>query len=195
MAQTGKGELSTPAMKKYIQYCKTRCKPVLTEAAGKVLTSSYVKIRDDVRQRSVPVSQQTAENTQSPIPITVRQLEALVRVSESLAKARLDSKVKVDDANEALRLFRVSTMTANSADQNLSDLSLLVATNGEDVRSVQQLVTSRLAVGKMVNKQNLVEEASALGYNASIVVRVLTAMVMRGEVVETNQGRLIKRVK
>ena len=45
VAQSGNGELSVAAMKKYVQYCKAKCKPVLTEAAGKVLTSSYVKIR------------------------------------------------------------------------------------------------------------------------------------------------------
>lgn len=179
------------AMKKYVQYCKAKCKPVLTEAAGKVLTSSYVKIRDDVRQ----VSHGRNEDSQSPIPITVRQLEALVRVSESLAKLRLDTKVKVDDVNEALRLFRVSTMTANSADQNLSDLSVLRSANGENVQRVQQILTSRLAIGKVINKQSLVDEALGLGYNAATVVRVLSAMVMRGELIEKNQGRLIKRVK
>ena len=56
VAATGAGELEVPAMKKFIQYCKAKCKPVLSEEAGQVLTSSYVKIRDDVRKKSLPVS-------------------------------------------------------------------------------------------------------------------------------------------
>ena len=56
IAATGAGELEVPAMKKYIQYCKAKCKPVLSEEAGQVLTSSYVKIRDDVRKKSLAVS-------------------------------------------------------------------------------------------------------------------------------------------
>lgn len=51
----------------------------------------------------------------NPIPITVRQLEAIIRMSESLAKMRLlpfASEVQVD---EALRLFQVSTISAASA--------------------------------------------------------------------------------
>lgn len=175
-------------MKKYIQYCKTKCKPVLTEAAGKVLTSSYVKIRDDMRQ----ASHTGVENSQSPIPITVRQLEALVRVSESLAKIRLDSKVKVDDVNEALRLFRVSTMAASSTDQ---DVTLLANASGENTRRIQQVLSSRLTIGRIMNKHSLIEEALGLGYNSSIVVRVLNAMVMRGELIESNQGKLIRRIK
>lgn len=56
VATTGVGELDVPAMKKYIQYCKARCAPRLSEQAGDVLASSYVKIRDDVRKRSIDVS-------------------------------------------------------------------------------------------------------------------------------------------
>lgn len=56
VATTGVGELDIPAMKKYVQYCKTRCAPRLSEQAGDVLASSYVKIRDDVRKRSIDVS-------------------------------------------------------------------------------------------------------------------------------------------
>eukprot|EP00970_Alexandrium_tamarense_P002380 scaffold344_cov189-Alexandrium_tamarense.AAC.5 len=112
VATTGAGELDVPTMKKYIQYCKAKCAPRLSDEAGDILASSYVKIRDDVRKRTMDSGQ-----AQAAIPITVRQLEALVRVSESLAKMRLDSQVQSEDIAEALRLFKVSTMTANSTDQ------------------------------------------------------------------------------
>jgi DNA replication licensing factor MCM5 len=59
VATSGQGELELPAMKKFIQYCKAKCKPVLSEEAGQVLTSSYVKIRDDVRKKSLEVSGHT----------------------------------------------------------------------------------------------------------------------------------------
>ena len=132
------------------------------------------------------------------IPITVRQLEALVRLSESLAKVRLDSEVRIEDVNEALRLFRVSTMAANAADQNMGENSVLGAAsnaNRDDMDRTQGFLRSRLTIGSMVNKQKLVEEASGQGYNALMVARVLAVMSMRGEVTERNQGRLLKRIK
>lgn len=46
------------------------------------------------------------------IPITVRQLEAIVRMSESLAKMRLAAFASEADVDEALRLFQVSTLDA-----------------------------------------------------------------------------------
>jgi DNA replication licensing factor MCM5 len=194
VATTGMGELDVPSMKKYIQYCKAKCKPVLSEEAGQVLTSSYVKIRDDVRKQAI--QSQGNEDAQSVIPITVRQLEALVRLSESLAKTRLDSEVRIEDVNEALRLFRVSTMAASAADQNMGDKSLLSgSTNREDIDRAQGFLRSRLAIGSMVNKQKLIEEASGQGYNVMVIARVISVMAARGELMERNQGRLLKRVK
>ena len=201
VATTGQGELNVPSMKKYIQYCKSRCKPVLSEEAGQVLTSSYVKIRDDVRKATL---QSQGEDAQATIPITVRQLEALVRISESLAKLRLDSEVRIEDVNEALRLFRVSTMAANSADQingsgplgaGSSILGAAGAGNREEFDRAQGFLRVRLAIGRTVNKQKLIEEGSGQGYNFMTMVRVLSAMAQRGELLERNQGRLLKRIK
>ena len=46
------------------------------------------------------------------IPITVRQLEAVVRISEALAKMQLLPFATVQHVDEALRLFQVSTLDA-----------------------------------------------------------------------------------
>lgn len=49
---------------------------------------------------------------QSAIPITVRQLEAVIRMSESIAKMELVPFASDKHVDEALRLFRVSTIEA-----------------------------------------------------------------------------------
>lgn len=46
------------------------------------------------------------------IPITVRQLEAIVRIAESLAKMSLTPFALESHVDEALRLFQVSTLDA-----------------------------------------------------------------------------------
>lgn len=197
LATTGEGELSIAAMKKYVQYCKSKCSPRLSEEAGEVLSSSYVKIRDDVRKQSIQLSGVAGEATQATIPITVRQLEALVRLSESLAKMRLDSEVQPEDVNEALRLFKVSTMAANQADQQRSDASFasVAAPNRAEMERTESFLRSRLTIGSTVNKQRLVEEAAGQGYNAVLVTRALSVMTSRGDIMERNQGRFIKRIK
>ena len=123
------------------------------------------------------------------IPITVRQLEALVRLSESLAKMRLDSEVQPQDIEEALRLFRVSTMAANAVDNRQ------VTGGGEAMERAERFLRQRLTIGATLNQQRLLEEAAAQGHNAMVVAKGLHVMVVRGEVQERNQGRLIRRVK
>ena len=51
-------------------------------------------------------------NERSSIPITVRQLEAIIRISESLAKLTLQPTVQEVHVDEAIRLFKLSTMDA-----------------------------------------------------------------------------------
>lgn len=46
------------------------------------------------------------------IPITVRQLEAIIRISEAVAKMQLQPFATEVHINEALRLFQVSTLEA-----------------------------------------------------------------------------------
>lgn len=137
-------------------------------------------------------SARMGEDTQATIPITVRQLEALVRLSESLAKMRLDNNVQLQDIQEALRLFSVSTMTANAVDSN--ETSMMGASKSQ-IEFSESFLQARLAKGVVVNRQRLLEEATAHGHNALLISQAMHAMVGRGDLQERNQGRLIKRVR
>ena len=193
-------------MKKYIQYCKAKCSPRLSEEAGEMLSSSYVKIRDDVRLRGMNGTGGDGKDGQAAIPITVRQLEALIRISESLAKMRLEEEVQTQDIVEALRIFKVSTMAANSADNSGPNARNAHMGNGknplktvmpsrEEMTRTESFLRSRLVIGTIVNKQRIVEEAASQGYDATVVLRAIAVMAMRGELTERNQGRLFKRIK
>lgn len=57
-------------------------------------------------------------NTRSSIPITVRQLEAIVRITEALAKLTLSPVATEQHVDEAIRLFLRSTMDAVNQGSN-----------------------------------------------------------------------------
>lgn len=123
-------------------------------------------------------------------------MEALVRLSESLAKMRLDNEVQPEDVAEALRLFRVSTMAANAADENSGNSNNPIASSQvQELERSEAFLRTRLSIGTIVNKQRLVEEAASQGYNAMAVNKAIVIMAMKGQVQERNQGRLIKRIK
>jgi len=177
-----------------VQYCRARCSPRLSSESSEVLASEYVKIRDGVRRRQ----QENGGDTAAVVPITVRQLEALVRLSESCAKMRLASEVEAQDIAEALRLFKVATMAASETDSN-NGQDLARAGEGQDRDSytkAEAFIRARVGVGSTVSRSRLVEEAVGVGQNATIVARVLGIAVKKGEFQEKGQGgKLVKRLK
>ena len=78
-------------LRKYIAHAR-RLKPVLTDGAMEVLEEFYVSMRN------------SSNDEDSPVPITARQLEAIIRLSEASAKTKLKEKVEVEDAKRAIRL-------------------------------------------------------------------------------------------
>ncbi|KAL4726795.1 MCM DNA helicase complex subunit [Fusarium chlamydosporum] len=88
--------LSIPFMKKYIQYAKTRIKPVLTQEASDRITDIYVGLRNDEMEG----------NQRRTSPLTVRTLETIIRLATAHAKSRLSSRVEERDAIAAEGILR-----------------------------------------------------------------------------------------
>ncbi len=87
--------------RKYIAYAKQRIKPVLTDYAVEEIKKFYVELRN------TPVS---SEGSMRPIPISARQLQALIRMSEASAKMRLSEEVAAEDANRAIEIMKYYLM-------------------------------------------------------------------------------------
>lgn len=88
-------------LRKYIAYARNRKKPKLTDGAVAEIKDFYVKMRN----QTVNV-----DSGIKPIPITARQLEGLVRLSEAHAKMRLSDNVESQDAKKAIELLKMSLM-------------------------------------------------------------------------------------
>ena len=88
--------LSIPFMKKYIQYAKTRIKPVLTQEAADRIADIYVGLRNDDME----------SNQRKTSPMTVRTLETLIRLATAHAKSRLSNRVEDRDATAAEAILR-----------------------------------------------------------------------------------------
>ncbi|KAL5997624.1 MCM DNA helicase complex subunit mcm6 [Asimina triloba] len=104
---------TTAQLKRYIAYAKT-LKPKLTSEARKVLVDSYV----DLRRRD------TAPGSRVAYRMTVRQLEALIRLSEAIARSHLELQVRpahVHLANDFYFLPHNPTCSVESSGVDLSD--------------------------------------------------------------------------
>ena len=74
------------------------------------LESFYVKIRQEVQVAATEA--EALGRAPRAVPITVRQLEAIIRIAESCAKMRLSEVATEDDVGTAIELFNVSTLQA-----------------------------------------------------------------------------------
>ncbi|KAL9715809.1 minichromosome maintenance protein 5 [Leucoagaricus gongylophorus] len=184
-AQT-EGEIPLEKMKKYIAYCKSKCAPRLSAEAQEMLSSHFVSLRKQVQQ----VEQDN--NERSSIPITVRQLEAIIRISESLAKLTLSSTVKNHHVEEAIRLFRFSTMDAviaGSAD-GLSRGEL-----NEETSRIERDIRRRLPLGWTTTYATLSKEfVTQQGYSSHALERTLYILEKREVIRFSGQKKVIHRI-
>jgi DNA replication licensing factor MCM5 len=188
------GEVGMGAMKRFINYARSRCAPRLTEDAAEFLRSKYVEIRQEARGRDSDAREARLASSEehSVIPITVRQLEALVRITEAVAKTTLSREAGVAHAEEALRLFRVSTLNAAA-----SGLSVLESYMPPEVQQAVQRIERRLAllipVGGSQSAGRVKEQLLRAGFDDSSIASALRVMERRGEITLVNERKTIRR--
>lgn len=155
-----------------------------------MLSSHFVSLRKQVQE----VERDNDER--SSIPITVRwvfyavsinlshsqypnysQLEAIIRISESLAKMTLSPVVQNHHVEEAIRLFKYSTMDAVSAG---SADGLSRGELNEEMTQIERELRRRLPVGWSTSYQSLVREfVTQQGYSSHALERTLFIMEKR----------------
>ncbi|XP_047979848.1 DNA replication licensing factor MCM6 isoform X2 [Salvia hispanica] len=101
---------TTTQLKHYISYAKT-LKPKLTPEARQLLVESYVALRRG----------DTTPGSRVAYRMTVRQLEALIRLSEAIARSHLDNQVQTRHVRLAVRLLKTSIISVESSELDLSE--------------------------------------------------------------------------
>ena len=91
-----KNILTRDFLRKYIHYAKSKINPTLTKEATEYISTSWSRLRE----KSIE-----DDNKRKVIPVTVRTLESLIRLSTAFAKARLSQKVEKKDAEQAFVLL------------------------------------------------------------------------------------------
>lgn len=168
-----------------------------------MLSSHFVSLRKQVQQ----VERDNDER--SSIPITVRfvqqrlsfcfvankgissQLEAIIRISESLAKTTLSPIVQNHHVEEAIRLFKFSTMDAVSAG-SIDGMSR--GELNEEMSRIEKELRRRLPVGWSTSYQSLVREfVTQQGYSNHALERTLFILEKREIVRFSGQKKVIHR--
>lgn len=179
-------ELSLDFLKRYVYYARTICAPRLSEEATEKLAKHYVRMRNppgDTRGQSQVIS------------ITVRQLEAVIRLSESLAKMELLPFAETKHVDEALRLFNVSTIMAAASGQLAGAEGFTSSDDQHNFTRIEKQVKKHFMIGTHVSEHIIIQEFVRQNYSQSAIKKVIDFMIKRGELQYRMQRKLLYRVK
>ncbi|KAH7645851.1 DNA replication licensing factor mcm5-A [Dermatophagoides farinae] len=184
-----KGELSLLLLKKYIAYSRSHCGPRLSAAAAEKLKRQYVIMRNGSRE------QEKESSKKSPIPITIRQLEAIVRISESLAKMQLQPFVNETHVDEALRLFRVSTLAAAMSGDLSGAEGFTTEEEHQKMIRIEKQLKRRFPVGTQISEQSIIQDLVKQNFGPQLVSKVIYCMIRKGELQPRMQRKMLYRLK
>ena len=153
-----------------------------TEASEK-LSSHFVSIRRQVHAAEL------SANARSSIPITVRQLEAIVRITEALAKLTLSAVATEDHVDEAIRLFLASTMNAATHGDSQGGKEIMA-----EINRIEEEIRRRLPIGWSTSLANIKREfVDGRGYSEQALNRSLLILQRRDTIQIRHGGSQIYR--
>ena len=170
-------EIDAGMLRKYLAYAKRTCFPIITPEARAALVEYYRKLR------SVAY-----ESNDKPVPVTARQLEALVRLAEASARVRLADEISMEDAARVIKIvdtcLRQVAYDPKTGNLEIDKIAASTTKAGRPLRRDLKEAVKRLSdpetrsaklddVYQMLEKQN---------YSTQEVERMIDQMRASGEI-------------
>jgi replicative DNA helicase Mcm len=173
-------------LRKYISYAKN-IKPQLTEQALQRIRDFYLEMR---------VASETEEGT--PIAITARQLESLVRTAEARARVAFRKEVLAEDAEAAIAIMRKSLGEVGiDVTSGKQDIDLIMTGKPQSLRNRLQVIMG--AIIEMEKETGMVEKSALLErleteyeINADEAERLIGQLIREGTIYSPKEGCLKK---
>jgi replicative DNA helicase Mcm len=172
-------------LRKYVSYAKG-IQPALSNDALNRLSDFYLAMRS------------ASETEGSPVAITARQLESLVRVSEARARVALRNEVTAEDAEAAIAIMKRSLEEVGiDLSSYKMDIDLIMTGRPKSIRDKLHVVLSVLMdmekVTGMVEKDLLVTELETKHkISRGEIERMITQLLREGTIYEPREGCLKK---
>jgi len=178
--------MDSDLMKKYIAYARKNIKPKMTEAAAKEIQDFYVNLRNSVQSGD--------DASVRPIPISARQLEAIIRLSEASAKLRLSNKVTREDAKLAIGLTKYC-LTQIGMDQETGQIDIdrfstsMPSSERSKILTVKEIIIKLEAEkGKSIPVEEIMASAMEKGITEDKVEEIIEKLKRGGDIFEPKRG-------
>lgn len=187
--QVRETSISTELLRKYISYARQIIKPVMSDKAIKEIKEYFVKMRNVGAGEGKKIS---------AIPISARQLEALVRMAEASAKTRLSEKVLRKDAKRAIELLHYClSQVGMDPETGKIDIDRIAtgvsASQRSKISSIKDIINSlESKVGKTIPMEEIIKEAEAQGIEESDVMDLIEKLKRAGDIFEPTRNKISK---
>jgi replicative DNA helicase Mcm len=172
-------------LRKYVSFARG-IRPVLGNEALKRLSSFYLAMRS------------ASETEGSPVAITARQLESLVRISEARARVALRKEVTAEDAEAAITIMKRSLEEVGiDLSSYKVDIDLIMTGRPKSIRDKLHVIISVLMdmekVTGIVEKDALVNELETKHkIPRGEIERMIGQLLREGTIYEPREGCLKK---
>lgn len=170
------------SLRKYISYSKQNIRPSITTEAAERIEEFYMDMR-------------TTDRPDSPIAITPRQLEGLIRLAEARARMRLSPEVAVEDAETAIRLVNSSLKEVGmDTETGAIDALTLMTGRSQRSRSVMERIMdiikemSKEVEGTQVKIQDIINKAMEEGISEAVARDTIQKLKNEGDLYEPRVG-------
>lgn len=173
-------------LRKYVAYAK-RIYPIMTDEAMGAIEKKYLDIR------------KTGEAAGSSVPITPRQLEAIIRLSEASARLRLSSEVTIDDADRAVRIVEY-WMGKVAGEEGKFDIDIIQTgisqSQREQIISLRDVINELAGPEGVADYEDIVRIAQERGIPPAKVDSWLKRWSQEGEIYSPakNKYKLVERL-
>ncbi len=170
-------------LRKYIAYTKRSIFPIIQDDARKQLIDFYLGLRKQ------------GEDPNSPVPVTARQLEALIRLAEASARVRLSNEITTEDTARVIRIVMASlkqVMTDPETGKLDSDIinvgmgksqRVKAKTLREIIRELQDELKGAAPL------EDIISRAEESGIKKDTVEDMIQKLKSAGEIIEVSNER------
>ncbi|OPY41320.1 MAG: Minichromosome maintenance protein MCM [Methanoregulaceae archaeon PtaU1.Bin222] len=173
-----------PALfRKYVAYARRTCYPRLNDPAREALSGYYMQLRD------------LAAGSDKPVPVTARQLEALVRLAEASARIRLSPEIEIQDAERVIKIvdtcLREVAYDAKTGSFDIDRVVTGISKGKRDlIRVIKQTIrqvqkdtgNDRIAVAE------LIDLLTPQGFSRDEIKKQIEVFLREGEAMEPKGG-------
>jgi len=174
-----KGEIDASLLRKYFAYARQFINPKLTDSAMEEIKKYYL----DMRASSY------SETGRKAIPISARQLEGLIRLSEAAARVRLSNKVTKKDAKRAIALLDYCLRQIAMGEEGIIDIDKIAAGISSSRRN--NILTIR-RFGKNIPLDEIIKEARNRDIEEDLAEEIIEKLKRSGDLFEPKRGLISK---